>query len=140
MRLGQYSRSRRRTIITPLAPSIRDPVLDLHLDWSGRVGDAAPYFRAHGAAYLLGHRGERLASGRPAALRRAIIASNDGSTQLFFTVLVRMSAKPASLKSNCSRDASPSTKVRVTASARLGTCRARIRNLVIIAALWHPID
>src|SRR5262245_61439391 len=73
VRLGQYSRSRRRSLITPLAPSIGDPVLDLHLDWSARVGDAAPYFLAHGAAYLFGHCGERLASGSPAAFKGAVI-------------------------------------------------------------------
>jgi hypothetical protein len=75
-------------------------------------------------AYFVGQRGQCLTSGSAAAFKGAVIGIEDGSTKVCFSVWVSMSTKPASAKSDCSRVASPSAKVRVIASVRLGTLRA----------------
>src|SRR5262249_34081750 len=67
-------------------------------------------------------------------------ASNDGSTKVCVTVRVSICEKPPSRNNASSRDASPSEKVRVTASAKPGTypCQYDV-DLVIIGALGDRI-
>src|ERR1700724_1235013 len=58
---------------TSLPPRTGDPILRLCLDRPATVGEVAPHFLPHGAAYLLGERSQRLASGSAAAFKGAII-------------------------------------------------------------------
>jgi hypothetical protein len=53
-------------------------------------------------------------------------ASNDGSTKVCFTVRVSTWEKPPARNNSSSRDASPSEKVRVTASVKPGTYRVNM--------------
>jgi len=57
----------------PLPSRTGDPILRLHLDRSTIVGEVAPHFLPHGAAYLLRQCCECLASGSPAAFKGAVI-------------------------------------------------------------------
>src|SRR5580704_6145508 len=57
----------------PLPSRTSDPILCLCLDRPATIGEVAPYFLPHGAAYLLRQCRERLASGSSTAFKRAVI-------------------------------------------------------------------
>src|SRR5271165_2370670 len=73
-RADQNGRFRRDLAVgRPLPSRTGDPILRLCLDRPATVGEVAPHFLPHGAAYLFRQCCECLASGSPTAFKRAVI-------------------------------------------------------------------
>ena len=79
---------------------------------------------AHGAAYLLGQCSQCLAGGSAAALKRAVVGVERRQHEGMLLSVGLDVHEPSLTKERLCFAASPSAKVRVVASARLGTYRA----------------
>ena len=113
-----------RSLIALLAPAAGNSVLRFRLDWPAGVSQVASHFFAYGAAYFLGECGQRLTGGTATAFKGTIVGVERRQHKGVPHRIGFEVGEASLIEEQLCCEASPSAKVRVTASARLGKYRA----------------
>ena len=126
--------------LAALTPATGNAVLGLRLDWATPVAEIPPHLLTHSPASFVGQRRQCLTSGSAATFKGAVVGIERRQHKGMLHVWVSTSTKPASAKSDCSREAFPSAKVRVTASAQARHIpRYDDVDLMVVGTLHHRI-